>query len=140
MKTKNLLIIITILFIGCSSTVGQKLPPGNYVNATDGQPKRITLKHLILEYQATIDKQQNIVTAVGNIIFIPEALVSASGQLDRVHIKAHLIDGNRTVIREVSFNKAVVSTDMRPIPFKLSFPFDEKYRFVAFSYRINYFH
>ena len=135
---KKLVILIIILAIGCSSTVGQKLPPGNYVSATDGKPKRVVLKHIILDYKTSLDKQQNTVNADGKISFIPEKFEN-SASLDRIHVKAHLLDQDYTIIREVSFNAVKPLSDLSPVPFKITFPFDEKYRYVAFSYRINYF-
>ena len=135
---KKLLPIILILLIGCASipsSVGQKLPPGSYVSASVGVHNTVTLKHIILIYATK--KNNNNITAEGKIIFRTEMLPN-DAYFDRVKVKAHLADENYTIVREVSFNASRNLSDFEPIPFKVEFPYDNRYRYVAFSYQVHY--
>jgi len=135
---KKLLPIILVLLVGCASTpsnVGQKLPPGKYVSASVGVHNTVTLKHIILIYATK--KNGNTITAEGKIIFRTEKLPNYA-YFDRVKVNAHLADENHTIVREVSFNAARNLTDFEPVPFKVEFPYDKRYRYVAFSYRVYY--
>jgi hypothetical protein len=137
---KKLLPIILILIVGCASnpsSVGQKLPFGNYVSASVGVHNTVTLKHIILIYAT--QKNGNTITAEGKIIFRTE-MFRNDAYFDRVKVKAHLADENYTIVREVSFSASRNLTDFEPIPFKVEFPYDKSYRYVAFSYQVFYRH
>ena len=134
---KKLLFIILVLLIGCASipsSVGQQLPPDSCVSASDGLPKIVTLKHIIIDY--TTQKNGDTINTEGKIIFRTENIPN-SAYFDKIVVVAHLADENYTIVREVSFNMSKRLSDFEPMPFKVEFPYDKRYRYVAFSYKVN---
>ena len=135
---KKLLLVILFLLVGCASipsSVGQKLPPEKCVSASVGVNNTVTLEHLILNYAT--QKNGNTITAEGKIIFRTEKIPN-SAYFDKIIVVAHLADENYAIVREVSFNMSRRLSDFEPMPFKVEFPYDKRYRYVAFSYKVNY--
>jgi hypothetical protein len=119
--------------------VGQQILPDQCIPITDEKAKSISLKHITIKYDATIDQSVNTVSAKGQILFNENEFRGAS-DFSSIFITAYLIDIDYVVLRELKFQHVEgLGGSFAPIPFEVTFPYEQNYRCIAFSYRIQYY-
>jgi len=133
-------IIIGFLFACTHPNIGKQVPPGywRYCTGINGSDHHtVVLQHLIVDFNHSINPLKNKISLDGFIRLREDQLATSGWVLAELFIEVYFLDSARKVIEVKSFTLTPMRVVSEPIPFKKNFPYDSRYSFIMFNYRVE---
>lgn len=134
------IIIIGFLFACTHPYIGKQVPPGYWRNCPsikESDHHTVVLQHLIVDFNHSINPSKNKISLDGFIRLREDQLATSGWVLAELFIEVYFLDSARKVIEVKSFTLTPMKVVSEPIPFKKTFPYNPRYSFIMFNYRVE---
>ena len=133
------IIIIGFLFACTHPYVGKQVPPGYWRNCPSikgSDHHTLMLQHLTVDFNHSINPSKNKISLDG-FVRLRKDQAPSSWTITELFIEVWFLDSAWNIIKVKSFTLTPMKVVSEPIPFKKTFPYDSRYSFITFNYRIK---